>query len=514
EAGGEDRHPYFRVPLGLMMLFDHPKYNWRYFGEPQTHGGNKVRYVPRGKALGGSSSINGMVYARGHAGDYDEWAEFGNVGWEFDQVLPYFKKAENNEDFPDSPFHGQGGPLNVTFMDEYNPLCDLLVESAQLLQYRPNNDTNGENQEGFGIRQVTQRAGRRESTASAYLAPVRSRDNLTVITGATVKRVNIESRAANGVWLERAKRNESIVARGEVLVCAGAIGSPQLLMLSGIGPHEVLAEQGIEPVHVLPGVGQNLQDHFNAALQYRSPTTVPYGLSLRTLPRYAVSALQYALFRKGIFSNNGVQAGGYVKSDPALARPDLQLVLMPALRNAVMQSKTGRVRDRFNELPLGFGFTMTSTVLRQESRGTVSLSSPDPHAPPTIDHNMFSDPEGRDIQTIVRGLKLARRLLQAPPFDSVRGEELRPGARTASDEQLEVYVRKTASTSYHPVGTCKMGPRDDMKAVVDARLCVHGVENLRVIDASIMPRIVGGNTNAPTIMIAEKAADFILKSGT
>lgn len=509
EAGGEDSHPLIRVPLGLMYLFDHPRFNWRFFSEPQSNGGGKKRFIPRGKVLGGSSAINGMVYARGHSSDYDGWAAAGNPGWAYAEVLPYFLKSERNEDFSDSPVHGDSGPMNVTYLDHYNPLCDMLMDAAEMLEYPRNMDGCGE-EDGFGPRQVTQRDGQRESSASAYLAPVRRRSNLTVMTDTEVTAVRLEGLRASGVDIRRDATTSRVSARREVILSAGSLASPQLLMLSGIGPATELSRHGITARHVLPGVGENLQDHFNAVVQCRSPTTIPYGISARSLPTIAKAFIDYAIARRGLLANNGVQAGGYLRTTADLDKPDLQVVLLPALRNGVMRSGRGRMRDWLDNLPLGHGYALTAVLLHPASRGRVGLTSPRPEAPPNVDFNIFSDPEDHDLAVLVKGLQICRRLLATPPFAVLRGDEIRPGRRTESVEQIETYIRKTASTSYHPVGTCKMGPHRDPLAVVDARLRVHGLEGLRVVDASIMPTIVGGNTHAPIVMIAEKAADMVL----
>ena len=493
EAGAQDTSPPINIPLGFMRLFDHKRLNWRYKTAPQEHASGRSIPVPRGKVLGGSSSINGMVYTRGHPSDYDDWARLGNPGWSFRDVLPYFRRSENNEDFPDSPYHGQGGPLNVKFLDSYNPLTEVLCEAAESLQYRRNADFCGETHEGFGRRQFTQLKGRRHSSAKAFIAPALGRPNLTVLTDTLVRRVVIEEGRATGVEIGKAGSVETLAAGKEVILSAGVIGSPQILMLSGIGDRGRLAAHGIALKHHLPGVGRNYRDHIASVVQYTSPTTVPYGLSWRTVPWAVWSVAQYALFRTGIFANAPGHSGGFIRTLPELTRPDVQFILIPAFR------------DRKGRTGIGHGFGLITIVLRPESRGEVRLASADPEADPVIDPQFFSAPE--DVETLVRWLKIARRLINAPAFDPYRGAETDPGSAVRTDDQWRNFARDTAFTAYHPVGSCKMG--NDAEAVVDAQLRVHGVAGLRVVDASIMPTLIGGNTNGPSIMIGEKAADMI-----
>jgi choline dehydrogenase len=494
EAGGRDSHPLIHLPIGVARLFFHPVLNWRFKSTPQPHAGGREIYVPRGKVLGGSSAINGMIYTRGHPSDYDDWAALGNPGWSFAEVLPYFKRSEHNPDFPDSPYHGQGGELNVQFLDMYNPLCEVLFEAAEQHQYRQIDDFCGPTHEGFSRRQVTMKKGRRHSTATAFLDPARNRENLTILTDTLTRRVVIEEGRAVGVEIESKGQIRTIRAKREVVLSAGVFGSPQLLMLSGIGDGDALAKKGIAPLHQLPGVGQNLQEHVSSAVQYLSPTTVPWGVSWRTLPWMGWQALRYIFQRKGFFANNMLHAGGFLRSSPDLPRPDLQLILMPTHRD-----KTGR-------MGFGHGFALIAIVLRPESRGSVSLKSADPKDAPLIDLGFFADES--DVTTLVKGVQIARQLLQSAPFDPYRGEEFAPGPQSRSEADLAEFVRNNAVTVFHPVGTCKMGQGPD--AVVDAELKVHGLSGLRVVDASVMPTLIGGNTNAPAIMIAEKAADMML----
>jgi choline dehydrogenase-like flavoprotein len=495
EAGGRDRNPLIHIPLAIGFLMHHRKLNWRYWTTKQDGAAQRPIYIPRGKVLGGSSSINGMVYMRGHRLDYDDWAAAGNTGWSFREVLPYFKKSENNEELGDNDpvYHGKGGLMNVRNADSYNPLVDVMCEAAASMQMPLTTDFNGAQQEGFGRRQSTHLNGRRVSTATAFLRPARDRKNLTVITNGLADRVTFTGRRATGVTLQVGTQTRVLNARREVIVCAGAVASPLILMRSGIGAGAELRRHGIDVVHDLPGVGRNLQDHIASVVQHLSPTTIPYGISWRTVPWGAWNVLQYILFRRGILANNLFHGGGFVRTQPTLDRPDIQFILMPAHR--VPEGQTG----------LGHGYGLVTVLLRPKSRGQVLLSDADPASAPRIEARFLSEPD--DLELLLRGVKLSRRLLAAPAWNKVRGPEFRPGADVQSDDALRDYIRKTCGTVFHPVGTCRMGR--DADAVVDPELRVQGVEGLRVVDASIMPTLIGGNTNAPTIMIAEKAGDMI-----
>ncbi len=495
EAGPRDRSPWIHIPAGIIALADHRVINWRFKTQPQTAAAGRAIRVPRGKTLGGSSSINGMVYVRGHAGDYDDWAAAGCAGWGFRDVLPYFKKSENNEKWGESAYHGAGGPLNVSDLARPNPLLKVLLKATESLQFPRNEDFNGARQEGFGSRQVTIRGGQRESTATAFLNPVRNRKNLTIVTVGHVARLVLSGQRATGVELNEGGAMRTIQARGEVLLCAGTMGSPLILMRSGIGDGEELRAHGINVVHHLAEVGRNLQDHANVAIQYKSQSTVPYGLSLRAAPGLAWGALEYLLFRRGVFASNIVEGGGFVRTEPGLDRPDIQLGFMPGHRNA-----TGRV------LGLGHGYQLGALLLRPKSRGRVGLTGAGTGDGPLIDFNLFS--EAPDLDVLVKGLKIARRILTAPAFDPYRGVELRPGAGLTSDGELADYIRGNVISANHPVGTCRMGA--DQASVVDPALRLRGIDGLRIVDASILPSIVGGNTLAPVVMIAEKAAEMIL----
>jgi len=496
EAGPPTRSLFVRIPAAVGKLMDHKVLNWRFKTVPQENAAGREIPVPRGKALGGSSTINGTVYTRGDPGDYDEWAAMGNKGWGFADLLPYFRRAETNKDFPDSPYHGSDGPLHVQFLDMYNPLCEVLFTAADSLQFSRNDNFCGATNEGFGRRQSTQRNGERCSAADAYLTPIRKRPNLTILSNSLVQRINFDGKQATGVTVLRDGEPQELRCTKEVILSAGAISSPQLLMVSGIGPAAHLTEHGIEVLHDLATVGENLQDHINVLVQHESASTIPYGISWRSLPWLAGQFAKYAVSRKGLLANNILHAGGFVRTKPDLDRTDIQLILIPAFRD---------ILGRFGR---GHGYGLLPIVLRPKSHGTIRLAGPNAADLPVIDPKFFSDPEGEDMATLLRGIKLARRLFAHPAFDPFRGAETHPGPEATSDDDLRNYVRAAAVTAFHPVGTCRMGA--DADAVVDADLKVNGVEGLRVVDASIMPTLIGGNTNGPVIAIAEKASDMIL----
>ena len=496
EAGPPDRHPLIRVPAGFIRMISHPKYNPMFTAAADPSVKNRKIPVPRGRTLGGSSAINGMMYMRGHRRDFDEWSALGNAGWAYDDVLPYFCKSENNEDYGGSMVHGHGGPLNVKHLARPNKLNEVFFDAVTSLQYRRIEDFNAGDNEGFSLHQTTIKDGRRHSTAAAFIHPLKHRRNLRILTDAQVSRIVVEGSRATGVEIDVHGVKQRVSARREVILSAGGINSPQILMLSGIGNPQELRKHGIGVVHALPGVGENLQDHVSVPVHYLSPLPGSYGISLRAMPRIAWNAFLYAFARKGFFANNIVESGGFVRSAPGLDRPDIQYVFVPA-----HQGKPGSM------LAWGHGFRCTTVLLHPRSVGRVGLQNAVPGAPPLIDLRFFSDPNGEDMRTMIRGVKEARRILQAPAFDRHRGAVVVPSDDVQSDAQLENFIREGCSTVFHPVGTCKMG-KDDM-AVVDERLRVRGLDGLRVVDASIMPTITSGNTNAPTIMIAEKAADMI-----
>ncbi len=498
EAGGRDSHPFIHVPAGVAAAIGTRKLGWGYWSTPQTHLDGRRIPVPRGRVLGGSSSINGMAYHRGQPADYDDWAAQGNTGWSYAEVLPYFKRSENNPDYRGSPYHGQGGEMNVTFPKGPNPLNRVFADAMASLQFRHTDDFAGENGEGYGLRQGMIRDGRRESGATAFLNPVRDRPNLKVVTDAVVQRVLIEGGRATGVEIRSPDGRDRITARREVIVSAGAVGSPQILMLSGIGDGAELKAHGIEVKHHLPAVGKNFHDHFAALVQMTTDDPTSYGISLKAIPRGVWNVIEYLTARQGPFASNVFESTAFIKTKDGLDRPDIQLVFQPARRNL------GKLMTF--PLPVGHGFQITAVLLYPKSRGAISLKSPDPAEAPLIDPNLLAVPE--DADSVVRGLKLARRVFAAPAFASLKAQELFPGGGVQGDGEIRDYVKRTLNTVHHPAGSCRMGP--DKDSVVDPELRVRGVQGLRVVDASIMPFVIGGNTNAPVVMIAEKAADMIL----
>jgi choline dehydrogenase-like flavoprotein len=491
EAGPRDWHPLIHMPAGIAKLVNKKGVNWDYYTEPEAALGGRRLWWPRGRVLGGSSSINAMCYIRGDARDYDEWARrIGDERWAWREVLPYFRRAENNRRGADER-HGAAGLLHVADLRYCNPLSRAAIDAAAACGYPHNPDFNGPQQEGFGFYQVTQKDGARCSTAAGYLRAARGRANLRVVTHAAVQRVLLDGQRAVGVdyrHLGRLTRAEG----GEILLCGGAINSPQLLMLSGIGPADHLREHGVRVVRDLPGVGANLQDHLDICTLQRSIRPVTYDRLSD-----ALVALRYFTRRDGPGTSNIAEAGGFVRSRLAPdARCDLQFHFVPALLD-----DHGRHR-----LP-GHGYTLHVCGLRPQSRGVIRLRSADPAAKPAIYARYLSDAEGADLKLLIEGVKLSRQLFAAAPFDPYRGEEIFPGAAVQTDAEIADFIRRKAETIYHPVGTCRMG--GDELAVVDTELRVHGIAALRVVDASVMPNLPGGNTNAPTVMIAERAADFI-----
>lgn len=490
EAGPKDQHPAIAIPLGLIWLSKHPKLNWLYSSTAQAALGGRKVSIPRGKVLGGSSAINGMIYIRGQAEDYDTWAAQGCSGWGFSDVLPYFKKSETNtaKDV-DTTFHGAEGPLTVVRLKDPSPMDAVFVDAAAQLQFRPNDDFNGTSQEGVGVYQVTQEEGRRMSSAHAFLKAARKRPNLTILTDTAVAKLEIEGTRVVAVSLSGGPL-DTVRANLEVILCAGAIGSPEILLRSGIGPAAQLQAAGLQVVHDLPGVGQNLQDHVDCMVICTTKSATPYGVSLAALPRLAMDGIKYLFTRRGMLASNMVEAGGFVRSAPDVGSPDLQFHFIP-----------GRKSHRGRMIEWGHGVSLHACVLRPKSRGSVTL---DNTAALQIDLGLLTHED--DVHLLTKGVKLARDILRQAPFVPYRLEEILPGEDT-DDAELESFVRAHARTVYHPVGTCAMG--HGPQAVTAPDLKVHGMSNLRVVDASIMPTIVSGNTNAPTIMIAEKAADLI-----
>jgi len=494
EAGPRDWHPFIHMPAGIAKLVGKKGINWDYYTEAQPHLGNRRLWWPRGRVLGGSSSINAMCYIRGVPGDYDDWArQSGDPRWSWPQVLPYFKRAEGNTRGA-SALHAAGGPLGVQDLIYTNPLSKAFVDAAVAAGFPANDDFNGERQEGFGLYQVTQRNGARCSAATAYLAGVRGRPNLHVVTGALAQRVVIDAGRAVGV--DYRQRGTTIrVEAAQVLLCGGAINSPQLLMLSGIGRADHLRERGIDVAVDSPGVGANLQDHLDICTLQRSTRPVTYD----QLSDLAV-AWNYFTRRAGPGTSNVAESGGFVRTRLATdARCDMQFHFVPALLD-----DHGR-----NRLP-GYGYTVHACALRPRSRGAILLKSANPADKALIQPNYLGDAGGYDLAMLVEGVALSRQILAAAPLDGYRGTELLPGDDVRSEADVVAFIRRKAETIYHPVGTCRMGA--DVGAVVDSELRVRGVDGLRVVDASVMPNLPGGNTNAPTIMIAERAADLILSA--
>jgi choline dehydrogenase-like flavoprotein len=495
EAGPADKSVLIHCPAGLALLAQTGQANWAFETVPQAGLNGRRGYQPRGKVLGGSSSVNAMIYVRGPRDDYDGWAAAGNLGWGFDDLLPYFKKSENNERGADA-LHGMGGPLNVMDLRSPNRFGPLFVEAAQQAGFIKNPDFNGATQEGVGMYQVTHKGGERFSAAKAYLTPNLARSNLTVITGAQTTRILMDGRRAVGVEARVGSELKQFKARRELLLCAGALQSPQILMLSGIGPGAQLQQHGIGVVHDLPGVGANLHDHVDVVQVVDAPQlTELFGVSFTGVVNAINGAFEWRRARSGMLTTNFAEAGGFVKSQPGEALPDLQLHFV-----------IGKLVDHGRKPTFGHGYSCHVCLLRPKSRGSLRLASRDPLAAPLIDPNFLSERD--DVDRLIRGFKLMRGILGQPALAGYRGRELAASAGAQTDAQIEQFIRGHADTIYHPVGSCRMGP-GAMTDVVDATLRVHGVQGLRVVDASIMPSIIGGNTNAPVIAIAEKAADLI-----
>jgi choline dehydrogenase len=495
EAGPADNSPVIHTPIGIALLLLTKKYNWYYETEPEPELNNRRMYWPRGKTLGGSSSINAMIYTRGDGSDYDEWAALGNTGWSWAEVLPLFKRLENREAGAND-FHGIGGELNVAPLRDVNPLSQVFVDAGVAAGIPHVDDFNQHPQPtGVGFFEVTQKDGQRHSAAKAFLAPIRARPNLTVITGVLVSRVTFEGKRATGIEFQEHGQQRTFTARREVILSGGAINSPQLLLLSGIGPKDDLDRHQIPVVHELPGVGHNLQDHLDITVIVRNRSKLSIGMALSFVPQGIAALIRYLRHKRGFLTSNVAESGGFAKTVPALKKPDVQFHFIPA-----------GMRDHGRKPIFGYAYTTHVCQLRPKSRGHIALRSARPNDPPCIYANYLSHPDDRT--TMIEALRLARRVFNAAPFLPHNGGEMFPGPNVVSDEQMLAYIRQNAETIYHPVGSCKMGS-DDM-AVVDARLRVHGVESLRVVDASIMPTLVGGNTNAPSMMIGEKAAEMIL----
>ncbi|HJS84032.1 MAG TPA: choline dehydrogenase [Acetobacteraceae bacterium] len=498
EAGGRDRNPWIHIPIGYAKLFCHPRLNWRFESEPEPALNNRRMYQPRGKVLGGTSSINGMIYMRGDHADYDEWRQRGCEGWDWESVLPYFKRAEDQECGADE-YHGVGGPLRVSDQPYQWELARAMLGATIQAGVPPNPDFNGARQEGAGWYQTTTNDRRRWSAASAYLRPARARANLVVRTEAHATRILIENGRATGVAYHTPGGQRIARARGEVVASGGVYGSPQLLQLSGLGPADLLAAHGIEVLADMPGVGANLQDHFNTYVSFRCTKAITLNELHRNPVRKLLAGARYAFGRAGPMSGNGLYVGAFTRSDPRLERPDLQMNMFAW--STLERTKAGVISHPFP------GFSLSPVHLRPEGRGTVRIASPDPLAAPEIRFNFLRTEY--DAQALIAGMRLARRIAAQPALAPYVAEETLPGPAVQSDAELLADIRARGVSNLHPVGTCRMGR--EVNAVVDPRLRVHGIRGLRVADASIMPVIVAGNTNAPSIMIGEKAAAMILE---
>ena len=495
EAGPEDSNIWIHVPLGYGKLFKEKSVNWMYQTEPEPGLNGRQVFQPRGKVLGGSSSINGLLYVRGQHEDYDRWRQRGNVGWGYDDVLPYFKKAENQTRGADA-YHGAGGPLSVSDWRHADPLSEAFVKAAVEAGIPFNADFNGATQEGAGFFQTTTQRGRRASSAFCYLRPAKARGNLHIETSALAQRILFEGSRARAVEYRQNGHLRNVRAAKELLICGGAYNSPQLLQLSGVGPAELLKQHGINVVPDAPGVGNDLQDHLQVRIVMRCAKAITLNDIVNSRLRRTLAGMQYAALRKGPLTIAAGTSGAFFKTNPRLATPDIQIHFIP-----FSTDKMGEKLHPFS------GFTASVCQLRPESRGSLRIRSADPAAPPEIRINYLA--AETDRAAFLDGIRILRGILAAPALKPYVTEEVYPGANKTSDEDLLDFCRKTGSTVYHPTSTCRMG--NDPLAVVDQRLRVRGIEGLRVVDASVMPDLMSGNTNAPTIMIAEKASDMILE---
>ncbi len=493
EAGGPDRSPWIHVPLGYSKLYANPSVNWCYTSEPEPHLNHRRLFQPRGKVLGGTASINGMIYMRGQPEDFDGWKSQGCVGWGWDDVLPYFKSCEDQERGADD-WHGAGGPVSVSDLPSGHRLGEAFHAASERLGVPRNNDFNGPTQLGTGYVQTTTRRGRRWSSAAGYLKPP-ARQNINIVLRATVERILFSGKRATGVqWHDGSGRRQA-GARSEVILCAGTFNSPQLLQLSGIGPADLLGTHGIEVVHELPGVGENLQDHFGVGLEFRSSLKETVNDLYNNPLRGGVQLLRYLLFRTGPFADNGNYSNTFIRSSPDIPTPDMMITFMAWCTDETLKPR-----------PFS-GFTILAEHMRPDTNGHVRINGPDPNLQPAIQFNFFATESDR--RAALAGLRFGRRISQTEPLAGHIVNEISPGPDVVTDDQMVEYCRKSGLSLLHPVGTCRMGTGDD--AVVDSRLRVHGIERLRVVDASIMPRIVTANTNAAAIMIGEKAAAHILE---
>ncbi len=497
EAGGQDKSLLVHMPAGVGQLIKAKgAFNWGFWTEPEPHLNDRRLWWPRGKGWGGSSSINGMIYIRGHARDYDQWRQMGLTGWGYADVLPYFKRSETLEDGGDDAYHGHSGPLHISKARSPNPIYGGVIEAGRQAGFPVTQDFNGRQQEGFGPYQLTIKDGRRWSAAAAFLRPALSRPNLACETEARTSRVLVENGRAVGVEYVQKGETRRAYADGEVILAAGAVQSPHILQLSGIGEPEDLRAHGVEVVHALPGVGANLQDHLDVILSWECPLPITAYSITKGLRRLAIG-VNYMVRGQGPGRENMLESGAFVRTRPELDRPDLQIHTVLAIMKD--HGKTVVAKD---------GFSLHVCQLRPDSRGRVTLRSADSADDPAIFANYLSAETDRAVMR--EGVKIARRVAAQPALKAYQSCEHQPGSDVQTDEQIDAWIRASGETIYHPVGTCRMGTADDAAAVVDEQLRVRGIAGLRVVDASVMPTLVGGNTNAPTIMVAEKASDMIL----
>jgi choline dehydrogenase len=495
EAGPQDRNIWIHVPIGYAKLFTDARHNWLYSSEPEPELNGRSIIQPRGKVMGGSSSINGLLYLRGQAEDFDHWRQLGNAGWSFLDVLPYFKRAEDQQRGADD-LHGVGGPLAVSDVSEPHRLCDAFIDACAQAGFPRNDDFNGPTQEGAGYFQMTARNGRRVSAARGYLKDARRRHNLRIEPDALATRILFEGRRAVGVEYRRGGATRTARANGEVILSGGAFNSPQLLQLSGVGPADLLRQHGIAVLADMPGVGADLQDHFQVRMAYRCTDRITMNDTVNSLPLKLAAGLRYMLFRKGMLTIGAGYAGAFLRTSPDVATPDVQfhLIIFSA----------DKIGGNLHPFP---GFIVSVCQLRPESRGTVHIKSADPALPPAIQPRYMTAASDRDC--MIRGMHLTRRIMEQSAIRRYVAEERLPGPSVTTDEDLLGYARETGTTIFHPTSTCRMG--SDKTAVVDERLRVHGLSGLRVADASIMPTVVSGNTNAACVMIGEKCADMVLE---
>jgi choline dehydrogenase-like flavoprotein len=496
EAGGSEKHPFISIPAAVGAAIMSPKFGWSLSTVPQAGLNGRQVPLPRGRVIGGSGSINGMAYFRGPARDFDDWAAAGNPGWSFADLLPYFLRSEHNPEYAGSTFHATGGPMGVSFPRSRNRLCDAFNASMASLGFEELDDFNVPDPNGYGYRQGTIWNGRRVSTASTYLRPAMHRHNLKLVAKTLTRRVLFEARRAIGVEIENEAGIQRFRARKEVVVSCGSFHSPHLLLNSGVGNDKALAAAGVPPVHHLPAVGQHLKDHPSTPIAMDMADSTSYGISWKALPRDIVQFFQYFLVRSGPLSSNLFETNAYIRTTAGVDRPDMQLVFQPARRN-----------PKPFPIPIGHGYAIAAVCLYPGSEGEVTLADSNPHTAPLIDLKLGSDE--RDIEFLVKGLKLARKVFEHDRFKRYGAHERDPGPAVTDDASLTEYVKRTLVTVHHPASSCRMGPLGD--SVVDPDLKVHGIEALRVVDASIFPRLIGANTNAAVVAVAEKASDMILR---